>query len=48
MVFWGWVIIAFLAGGWFGLLLAGMLKASSWADEAMEKQRVADKRHDQR
>jgi hypothetical protein len=48
MVFWGWVIIAFLAGGWFGLLLAGMLRASSWADSIMEKQRVADKRHDRR
>jgi hypothetical protein len=48
MIAWGWLIIAFLAGGWFGLLLAGILKASSWADEVMEKQGQVCKRQDQR
>jgi len=33
VVCWGWLVIAFIAGGIFGLLAAGLLRAATEAEE---------------
>lgn len=38
MIPWGFAVLAFIFGGWFGLLLAGLLQAAAWADEIIETQ----------
>jgi membrane-anchored glycerophosphoryl diester phosphodiesterase (GDPDase) len=32
VIFWGWVVVALLAGVLLGLLFAGLLYAAAWAD----------------
>lgn len=41
MIPWGWLIVAFVSGAWFGLLIAGLLRAAasgdvSWRGEGTE------------
>lgn len=32
MIPWGWAVLAFVAGCWFGLLIAGLLRAAADVD----------------
>ncbi len=38
MISWGWAVLAFVFGVWFGLLLAGLLRAATgpWKREGTE------------
>lgn len=32
MIPWGWLIIAFVVGAWFGLFIVGLLRAATKSD----------------
>lgn len=45
MVEWWWLVIVWLVSSFFGLLIAGLMRSSSFADEEMERLTELDQRN---